>query len=202
MLGSPLQQPTLVSSVGWQWWNWTEEQTGDLRADSRGYDLSLMPNGQVLAIAWTDGGNSTLTRDPQDLSKELEATKGSLMASAAGLATLFVLADPAAGRPVSGTFLYTTCMNRAVDRYGRVYLTDKIGKNATPTNLFEQPAGAAAGLAVLRPDLKQLELNVVLGAACGDGAKSTLASVAVRDNILVLGGTSCTSPIASSQNAV
>lgn len=197
-----LQQPTLVSSAGWQWWNWTEEQAGDLRADSRGYDLSLTPNGQFLAIAWTDGGNSTLTRDPQDLSKELEATKGSLMASAAGLATLYLLVNPAVGRPVSGTFLYTTSMNRAIDRYGRVYLTDKIGKNTTPTNPFEQPAGAGAGLAVLRPDLKQLELNVVLGAACADGAKSTLASVAVRDNILVLGGTSCTSPIASSENAV
>lgn len=201
-VGGNLQQPYLDASGGWKFWGWSEDEAGNLRADSRGYDISLMPNGQIMALAWTDGGNSTLTRDPQDLSEELQATQGAIQSSAAGVATLYLLIDPEAGRPVSGTFLYTQSMNRAIDRWGRVYITDRITKNTTATNPFGQSEDASAGFIVLRPDLKRAELNVRLGANCKDIGKGTLASVAVRDDLLVLGGTHCDAPIVATENAV
>lgn len=201
-VAATLQQPFLTSTAGWKFWGWSASQVGSLLADSRGYDLSLMPNGRIMALAWTDGGDSTLAKDPFDLSRDLAATQGALQSSAGGLASLYLLIDPAAGKPVSGTFLYTQCLNRTVDRYGRVYITDKISKNTAPKNPFNQPDGASAGLFVLTPDLKQEALNIVLGAACGKSGSSTLASVAVRNNILVMGGTSCESNIVPTDNAV
>lgn len=202
-VGGNLQQPFLEAGTTWKFWGWKESEVGDLRADSRGYDISFMPNGLIMALAWTDGGNSTLTRDPQNLKAPLKATEGAIMSSAGGLATLYLLIDPALGRPLSGTFLYTQSMNRAVDRYGRVYITDRITKNTTPTNPFSQPDEARAGFIVLTPDLKKAALNIKLGANCAKPERSTFASVAVRKNILVLGGTTCSSaPIVATANAV
>lgn len=189
-VGGNLQQPYLSSSKGWKFWGWNETEAGSLRADSRGYDIWLMPNGRIALVAWTDGGNSTLTRDPQDLGKELEATKGALQSSAAGLATLWLLVDADAGRPVSGTFLYTQAMTRAVDRWGRIYIPSSVSKNSTITNPFNQAANADAGLIVLRPDLKQADLNIRLGGACTSGS-ANLSALAVRDDRLLMGGTHC-----------
>jgi hypothetical protein len=201
-VGGNLQQPFLTSSKGWKLWGWNEAEAGALRADSRGYDVWLMPNGRLGLVAWTDGGNSTLTRDPQDLGKELDATKGALQPSTGGLATLWLLVDPDKGRPVSGTFLYTQAMTRAVDRFGRLYIPSAIAKNATIGNPFGQSNNAEAGLVVLRPDLKQADLNVRLGGTCSSGS-ANLSALAVKGDRLVLGGTHCsaTSDYKATDNA-
>jgi len=50
----------------WGWWaSLAKDPSLHLEADSRGYDTWLMPGGLIGLQAWTDGGNSTLGRDPR-----------------------------------------------------------------------------------------------------------------------------------------
>ena len=193
-----LQQPLLTSSAGWKLWGWSHEQVaegtkgirwGPLMADSRGYDLWLMPEGRIGVLCWTDGGNSVLTRDPRDLGKANDAIEqgGAFRTNAGGMATMFLLVDGADGTPLSGTFLRGHVTNRVVDAYGRVYLP-KAFDGATA--LGEAASDAGGGLFVLRPDLRQPELNVRLGAGAVEGGKEGFGVIALSDNLLVLGGTS------------
>ena len=193
-----LQQPLLTSSAGWKLWGWSHEQItlgtkgvrwGPLMADSRGYDVWLMPEGHIGVLCWTDGGNSVLTRDPRDLQKANDAVEqgGSFRANAGGMSTLFMLVDASTGTPLSGTFLRSHVTNRVVDAYGRVYLP-KPFEGASALGGAANDAGG--GLFVLRPDLRQPELNVRLGAGALEGGKEGFAVLALSDNLLILGGTS------------
>lgn len=188
--GKLLQQPFLKSSAGWKFWGWSDQDVGSLTADSRGYDVWLMPNDLIAIVAWTAGGNSTLTKDPQDLTKPLDAVTGALQSGPGHTATLWMLVDPKQGRPLSGTFLNTQAMTRAADAYGRLYIPTTIGNGVPVTNPFDQDSDAGAGLFVLRPDLKQAELNVLLGSSCMSGM-TNLSAIAIRNNVLVMGGTHC-----------
>jgi|GEM_PF-3445314 len=193
-----LQQPLLTSTAGWKLWGWNYEQVaegtkgirwGPLMADSRGYDVWLMPEGRIGVLCWTDGGNSVLTRDPRDLKKANDAIEqgGSFRSGPGGMGTMFMLIDAATGTPLSGTFLRSHVTNRVVDAFGRVYLPKPM---EGATTLGGATAEAGGGLFVLRPDLRQPELNVRLGAGAADGGKEGFGVLALHDNLLILGGTS------------
>jgi hypothetical protein len=121
-----LQQPLLTSSAGWRYWGWSHSTVvndtkgvrwGPLMADSRGYDVWLMPEGRIGVKCWTDGGNSVLTRHPQDLKKDnpIEGM-GPMRASSGGMASMYMLLDPGEDgknpKIVGGTFVRTLWRQR------------------------------------------------------------------------------------------
>jgi len=192
-----LQQPLLTSSAGWKLWGWTHNQVaeehkgvrfGPLMADSRGYDLWLMPDGNLGVLCWTDGGNSVLTRDPRDLEKINEAIEGpgTWRTTPGGMASMFMLIDGDSGTPLSGTFVKSHVTNRVVDAWGRVYLPRPL---EGATAMAEAAATANGGLFVLSPDLRRPEVNIRLGGGPANGGHEGFAVLALKDNMLVMGGT-------------
>lgn len=189
-----LQQPLFRSSEGWSLWNWDGKAPMDksLGADSRGYDLWLMPNGLIGAQLYCDGGNSTLKKDPCDLDTDNPSFAGAWQKAPDGVGSLFVVIDPEKRRTVSGTFIYSQASRHAQDAFGRVYIPRSVTKRfptVTPANPFNMKTGGA-GLFVLSSDLAAPEFSAYLSGDC-QGGKQELSPIAVRGNIAVLGGTSC-----------
>ncbi len=194
-----LMQPVLRSTAGWRLWGWNYQDIhdtfksvrwGPLMSDSLIYHVWLMPEGKIGALLWTDSGNSALTRDPRDLAKENAAVEsgGAMQAGAGGVASLFMLIDPTAGTPLSGTFVYTMPMEQVVDPSGRVYIPSSISKSTTPTPIAGAASDAGNGLFVLRPDLRQPLANLRIGGAKGPG-QDRFRAIALSGNLLALAGT-------------
>jgi hypothetical protein len=192
-------QPVLRSTAGWRLWGWNYQDIhdtfksvrwGPLMSDSLIYHVWLMPEGKIGALLWTDSGNSALTRDPRDLAKENAAVEsgGAMQAGAGGVASLFMLIDPTAGTPLSGTFVYTMPMVQVVDPSGRVYIPSSISKSTTPTPIAGAASDAGNGLFVLRPDLRQPLANLRIGGAKGPG-QDRFRAIALSGNLLALAGT-------------
>jgi serine/threonine-protein kinase len=186
-----LQQPFLESSAGWKLWGLgiddirTRTKTvrwGPLTADTRAYDCWLMPGGKIGVKCWTDGGNSVLTRDPRDVRKPnpiegMDPFRG----EAGGMASLFMLVDPKDGAPLSGTFIRSHVTHQAVDEFGRVYLPFAQAGSRNPFGMAEK---TRAGLFVLKASLLGPELNIRIGG----GGEERFGVIALKDNLLVLGG--------------
>ncbi len=100
------------------------------------------------------------------------------------MATLFMVIDPETGRPVSGTFVRSHVTNRAVDRFGRVYLPT----HSAGTPLKPSPADAGAGLYVLDQHLQKSLANLRIGGGTANGEEA-FSVLAIHDRWLVLGGT-------------
>ena len=211
-----LQMGFLRSSAGWKNWDFTWEDCvrSCLVADSRGYDVWLSARGEIAGMYWTDGGDTPLKQDPRDVSKAPPAfLQGSFGTDPGGMGTLFFRADPATGTVLSGTFLATHVVFHTHDDWGRVYLTKAIAKRygvssaPEPTNPFGMSTKASSGLMVLRPDLRQPELNAYVGgdpASCADpkNGLQVLGAIARSGNLVALGGTTCATDLATTGNAV
>lgn len=193
----------------WSLWGHAvaDVMAADLGADTRCYQAWLMPNDHVGVQCWTDGGNSVLAKEPRDLTSsgfDPSWAAGSYMRSPAGMATSYALVDPrAGGSVVSGTFVASHVSNLLVDPWGRVIVartaTSRSG-GAPPTNPFDQ-AETGSGFLVLSSDLREVIANVRIGGTtCEDGTQS-FGSLALRDGVLVLGGTTC-APDLATRNAV
>lgn len=190
-----LQQPLLTSSAGWKMWGWSHSDVaegtkgvrwGPLMADSRGYDVWLMPQGRIGVLCWTDGGNSVLTRDPRDLNTaNVVVEQGGERGSSGGMATLFMLIDPSDGSPVSGTFVRSHVTPRTIDAWGRVILPRALD-GAKP--LAPSASDAGGGITVLDSDLRRTVVNLRIGGGTANG-KEEFGVLAVHDRWLVLGGT-------------
>jgi hypothetical protein len=204
----------------WDWWA-SVAKDKQLTADSRGYDLFLLPDNLIGIQSWTDGGNSTLARWPlredpackdaascpqldQNLGDGI--AKGTWQEGPNSMSTMYMVFDGAAGKPVAATFLRGHVTNRAVDAWGRIYLPQAIGKvfpTRDPDNLFGHSATASTGLFVLSRDLKTSEVNTRLGGTCsGDGKQQVFGAIAQKGNLLVLGGTTCATDLVVTPSAV
>jgi hypothetical protein len=180
-VGKNLQQPYLFSKNGWRWWDWNEKDAGSLRADSRGVRVHFLPGGRFLAKCWTDGGNSTLTRDPRDVSKPNPATNNAaVMKGAGGSATLYVLGDEKTGLPICGTFMKHRPQAEAFDESGRIYVAQPVGDQAKDgPKGFD--FGGDAGFCVLDPSLSRVLFTTTLGPGRAN-------AIAVHNGICVVGG--------------
>ena len=66
-----LQQPWAERVGDWELWGWSHSEANgkSLMADSRLYRLWLLPDNRLGVLCWTDGGNTTLGRNPRDLNQ-------------------------------------------------------------------------------------------------------------------------------------
>jgi hypothetical protein len=180
-VGKNLQQPYLSGTFGWTWWGWTEKEAGSLRADSRGVRVHFLTGGRFLAKCWTDGGNSTLTRDPRDPSKPNPATTdAAVLKGAGGSATLYIVGDEKTGSPLCGTFMKHRPQAEAFDAFGRFYVAQHVGDDSKsgPKGFG---LGGDAGFCVMDPALSCVLFTTSLG-------PGRATSIAVRHGICVLGG--------------
>ncbi|TVR14852.1 MAG: FHA domain-containing protein [Planctomycetota bacterium] len=189
---SILQQPILTSTAGWTAYGQNYEEIhsgtrgirwGPLMADSRGYDVWIMPDGHIGAKFWTDGGNSILTRNPFDITQPNPIeSMGAWQRHSSGHASLFLRIDPTGSEPkvVGGTFVPSHVTYHATDPWGRTYLP--LGIRSTDFRFGSESGGG--GLFVLDPNLTRPELNIRFGGS-GD---EMMGRIALEDNILVLGG--------------
>lgn len=218
-----LQQPLVRSSAGWQLWGFSHAraQAHALMADSRAYDLWPMPGGLVGVMCWTDGGNSVLVWDPKDPSRRLEALRRGFLGGIGGVGTYYYQIDPKReGEIVHATGVYGPRAQRAVDAWGRVYLPFAQDRGAAPQDALGM--GGLAGVSVLSPDFSRLELNTRLGGMTADErppasprgerrpdrqpngmawAHERLGAIALRGNVLVLGGTTAARGLKTTDNA-
>jgi hypothetical protein len=211
--GGNLQLPIFRAFLGeerlWSLWGHAvaDVVAADLGADTRCYQAWLMPNDRVGVQCWTDGGNSVLAKEPRDLGSpgfDPSWAAGGYMRSPAGMATSYALVDPRdGGSVVSGTFVASHVANLVVDPWGRVIVartaTSRSG-GAPPSNPFDQ-AETGSGFLVLSADLREVIANVRIGGNNCEGGTQSFGSLALRDGVLVLGGTTC-APDLNVQNAV
>lgn len=198
--GATEQTPFLRSSAGWTLWD-----HDDPIGDQRGNDVWLMPSGLIGFRGDSKAAHGgVLGLDPFDRSKPMPAgiLDGAWSASASKSGSIVLLIDPSVPRLVSGTWLRAFTTFQAVDHWGRLYMPTPMEGRFDPDNLFRMPLGEKpAGLFVLDPTLRRSVLNIALGGRCSDGTQS-LRKVAIRNNILVAGGTTCATDLPTSTTAV
>lgn len=203
----------------WGWWaSLVKDSSLNLQADSRGYDTWLMPGGRVGIQAWTDGGNSTLGRDPRrtqecsdaatctDIRRtldELGVSRGTWQAMPDAMATMYMSFDPTARTPLHATFLRGSHVTRFTqDPWGRLFIPQAVGKafpTVDPDNPFGHSDQARSGLFVLDEAMRSLA-NLRLGGTCE--AQQVLPELVLRDGILAMAGTTCATDLRVTDNAV
>lgn len=173
--------------------------------DQRGNDVWLMPSGLIGFRGDSKAAHAgVLGLDPFDRNKPMPAGvfDGAWSDAAATSGSVAFLIDPSVPKLVSGTWLNAFTTFQAVDHWGRLYLPTAIAGRFDPDNLFRMPVGkSSSGLFVLDASLRRSLLNVVLGGRC-EGGKQELRKVAIRKNLLVVGGTTCAQNLATTANAV
>ncbi len=178
-----LQQPFIESSAGWTWWGWSHEQAKkrELMADSRGVVIYPLPGGRFLAKCWCVGDNTVLEKDPRDMDRQNPALANAYNRSAGGSASLYIVGNARTGEPLHATWMIHRPQAEAVDAQGRVYISQQAARKHGPVHQDSLGLGGRAGLSIFSPDLRECLFSGTLG---GD---ETYA-VAVRDNLLVVGG--------------
>ena len=184
----------------WTWWaSLAKDPSLNLQADSRGYDVFLLPGGLVGLQAWTDGGNSTLGRDPRrsqtcsdaatctsvkDTVEKLGWSAGSWQPMPNSMSTMYMTFDPVKREPVSATFLRGAHVTRLThDAWGRLFVPQAVEKafpTVLPDNPFGQSDSARSGLFVLDRDMKNL-VNARLGGTCASPGQQLLPNLALRN---------------------
>lgn len=169
-------------------------QNADLGADSRCYQMWAMPNGRLGVQCWTDGGNSVLARAPRDLAESAAwPREDAYQRSAGGMSSMYALVNPADGGSVeSGTFVAEHVSPLAVDPWGRVYVAHTArsrSRSLGPDNPFGQSEDSNAGFFVLGSDLNAPIFNARIGGSPTEGGRQRFGHIVLRDNILVLAGT-------------
>jgi hypothetical protein len=177
---APLLLPTLESEV-WSWWKVTSERALalGLGADARLYDVLPLPQGRFLAVAWSDGANTVLARDPRDPAKP----NPTLAQPPSGPATWLVIGALRDGAPVASLALPGPPVACTVDPWGRIYLA------APSAGRDDLGMGGRAGLTVLGSDLSPLFDARLGGLADGEPGIERFTAIAYHDGILALAGT-------------
>jgi hypothetical protein len=201
--GRNLQTPIFRAFMGeervWALWGHAgaEIEAASLGADSRCYQAWGMPGGKIGVQCWTDGGSSVLVKGPRDLTTpgfDPAWAADSYQRSAGGMSSMYAVVDPReGGSVVSGTFMARHVSPLVTDAWGRVYIASTASRrNADPEimNPFEQDPDDDAGVSALDPTLREVILNARLGGRC-EGGSQRFGAIALRGNLLVLGGTTC-----------
>jgi hypothetical protein len=178
-----LQQPFIESSAGWKWWGWDHEEAKkrELMADSRGVAIYPLPCGKFLAKCWCDGGNTVLEKDPRDLDKKNPALANAYNRCAAGSASLYIVGDAKTGEPLSASWMIHRPQAETADAYGRIYISQLAARKFGAAQKDSLGLGGKSGISIFSPTLSECYFSGTLG---GD---ETYA-VAVKDNLLVVGG--------------
>jgi hypothetical protein len=211
-----LQHPYVRSSAGWKLWDFSRpphnisgEHLLDMEAaDSRGYNIWLLPNGKIGMRFYTDGGNTFLRKDPHDPQKEATFTQKSDPGGAMSKGSvLYAMADPEKGELLSGVWVHKQRVAPyAVDDYGRAYnlrvATDSVPRPAE--NPFGHWDRSTSGLIVIDPTYTHYEFNAHLGGTCEEEGdlRQRFRYAAVRHNVLALGGITCARDLQTTANAV
>ena len=155
-----VQQQPFVAGKGWQLWGWSYAQVKeqDLMADSRIRFAERMPNGNILALGWCDGGNTVLGRDPRDLTKR-SPFMGYQYGGGKGTSTLLTEIMPR-GEPLHQAFLGVAVGDVKWDRWGRAYI---VGCNMCAGTLGPFARQSSGSILILSRDLKQPLLDIRLG---------------------------------------
>jgi hypothetical protein len=173
---SILQQPYVISPHGWHWWKWwysiCHDHPQSLMADSRCIELWFPNPTHFLVWVWSDGGNSSLDRDPRDLGKENLATKGQYF----GGGTKIMRGVQKTGEPLNGWNFPGRPAEVVMDAYGNLY-TAGLPRSNVKEKLFR---AGGAGVCVFNPDLG-IETAMCFG-------EVRLLSLAVRGNLLAVVG--------------
>ncbi|MFW5698517.1 MAG: hypothetical protein ACOCZK_05885 [Planctomycetota bacterium] len=172
-VSSNLQQPYLFSPHGWRWWKWWYSicNPKNLMSDSRAIDL-WFPNPQNFIVwAWSDGGNSTIDRDPRDLDQKNRWTRGYF-----GGGTKIMLGEQRTGEPITGFNMPGRPRDACMDSYGNFYIA------GIPRGMDDRALWGAdgSGVTIANADL-QIQAIVRFG-------KVTIHAMAVQGDKLVLGG--------------
>ncbi|MEM9862886.1 MAG: hypothetical protein AAF938_14905 [Myxococcota bacterium] len=207
--GGNLQIPIFRAFEGGEriWLLWghavNDVRDADLGADSRCYQAWAMPDGNIGVQCWTDGGNSVLTKGPRDLTTpgfNPSWAEGAFQNSAGGMSSMVALVDPSdGGSVISGTFMNSHVGHLTTDGWGRLYIAQVAGSRfggGEPANPFGQSGDARSGVMVLDPTLRNVLFNARIGGTCSDGLQA-FGDVAVRGDLLVAGGTTCASDLAT-----
>ncbi len=171
---SILQQPYLYTPHGWSWWSWNH---GDceprrLMADSRGIEL-WFPNPEHFVVwAWSDGGNSSIDRDPRDLDRGNAVTKGQYFGGGSKL----MLGEQKTGEPLKGWNFAGRPRQIVMDDYGLFYIAGSPRSTKCQT-WFGRERGEILICDATLEQLAKLTLGPV-----------RIVDLAVRDNLLVAVG--------------
>ncbi len=187
--GAQLQLP-LVSGQGWTWWDAPPERilALGLGADTRCYGADAVADTRFVAAFWCEAANTCLVRDPRDIAKPMPG----LSSQPDGAASCYVLLDGSDGTPLKTMFLPAPPCARAVDAWGRIYLAASASTHQYDTRLPGQ-----AGLSVLAADLGSVLVDMRFGGeSAADRGIEAFGSIAIKDGLLVLGGTTAARALA------
>jgi len=194
----PLMKQPALTGAGWQLWGWTWNQAKaqELVADSRGVALWPLHDGHLLVQCWADAANTTLVRDPRDLTRAHPAlAAGALPRPGNGTSSLFTVVDRE-GAPIAATFVPGNPA-ATTDAWGRLYVA-----TALPGASDAFGHGGRAGVGVFSADLGRIEFSSRLGGLrSGARGQETLGVISVRGNLLILAGTTAAADTMPSANS-
>jgi hypothetical protein len=122
-----------------------------------------------------------LERDPRNLDARNPALANAYNRCAAGSGSLYVIGDAKTGEPLHATWMIHRPQAEAVDQYGRIYIAQRAARKFGPVHHDSLGLGGGAGVSIFNQALSECMFSATLG---GD----TAYALAVRDNMLVLGG--------------
>ncbi|MEM6457593.1 MAG: SBBP repeat-containing protein, partial [Acidobacteriota bacterium] len=202
----------LLDSVVWTNYQWEPSVLVNTQnnsvSDSRGYRVTIGPDGQLYYAGFSDGGNTTYRFDPQDPARQLASDE---LISFDNYNTSFGLSgarslnhharyDPATGaidriqitltRLSSGGGNSINVRGIAADPAGRIYMVGQAFAtiaNRDAQSLAGQPVGPYQGgelhLLIVSPDFQMRDTWTVF-TADGGSQGSTGRAIAVRDGAI------------------
>jgi len=180
------QRLPLITDGNWSWWSLTTARAAalGLGADALVTAVFERPDAQFATVAWSEGANSCLARDPMNPAAALPVSASH--ATAAG--TWVFVGNGADGALLHAFNLGSTALATTSDPWGRIYLSsplvgrDDLGMRGT------------AGVCVLSPDLGRVLLDAHLGGwVASDHGWETFTTIAYHHGLLALGGTTSAS---------
>jgi len=172
-VASQLQQPYIYSPAGWKWWDWTEAQAGNQRADTRCVGLWFQSKDRFVSQTWSDGGNTVQANDPRDVSKVHK-----LCGNGGRSKSFFLMGDAKTGEPLAGLAFTHRPLAACFDGWGRFYVSQALEKQPDCLKLGGgEHAGFCAADASMRP--------LVSGTLVPDGQSLAMA---LKGGLLVVGG--------------
>ena len=182
------QRLPLITDGNWSWWSLSGSRAAalGLGADALVSAVFERPDAQFTAIAWSEGANTCLGRDPTNPAAALPTVTG----HATGPSTWVYVGNGADGSLLHAFALGHTALAATIDPWGRVYLSsaqsgrDSLGMHGT------------AGLSILAPDLGRVLLDAHLGGwVAKDHGWETFTTIAYHHGMLALGGTTSASEL-------
>jgi len=168
-----LQQPYLYSPFGWTWWDWTEAQAGNQRADTRCVGLWFQSKDRFVAQTWSDGGNTVQANDPRDVK-----VYHKLCGNGGRSKSFFLEGDAKTGEPLAGLAFSHRPQAACFDGWGRFYVSQALEQHPDCLDLGgSRHAGFCAADANLRP--------LASGTFVQDGQSLAMA---LQGGLLVVGG--------------